>query len=352
MTTPDPESADNPTRLKGLLGSVAYFLVVGVVVVGVFLLVPNPVEDDVDVDPTPTTGPPDRDSVFGEEPVADAAAVILPSVVSVQAPTGLGSGVILSEDGLIVTAAHIVEGADTVRVLFLNGDQEDGEVLGIASDVDIAVIKVDRTGLQPANFSTEKPRVGQMAVAVGSPFTLESTVTAGIISAVDRTNCLPGGLCLSMVQTDAAINPGNSGGALVNRHGEVVGINISIFSQSGSSQGVGFAMPSATVIEHARGVIAGSPLKPAFLGVSGGFAEGERAGALITTVLAGTGAEAAGIRVDDIIVSFDGVAVRGIDDLAAQVRTHRPGETVELVLIRDGEEMTIQVTLGVRTDSS
>ncbi|MDX1469675.1 MAG: PDZ domain-containing protein, partial [Acidimicrobiia bacterium] len=180
---------------------------------------------------------------------------------------------------------------------------------------------------------------------------LESTVTAGIISAVDRTNCTDGELCLSMLQTDAAINPGNSGGALVNRYGEVVGINVSIFSQSGSNEGVGFALPSETVINYVDDIVAGRPLETAFLGVRGGFSPGDRAGALITAVDPGTGAEEAGLMVEDVVISLDGVIVQGIDDLAAQVRAHRPGDTVTLVLIRDGVEMSINVTLGVRPPS-
>ena len=130
--------------------------------------------------------------VPGEEPVADAAEVILPSVVHIQTDSGLGSGVIYQADGLIVTAAHVVEGSETVRIRFADGDQARGTVLGTASEVDIAVIQVERDGLTPATFVTEKPRVGQLAIAVGSPWGLESTVTAGIISAIDQTNCRPG----------------------------------------------------------------------------------------------------------------------------------------------------------------
>ncbi|MDX1469846.1 MAG: trypsin-like peptidase domain-containing protein, partial [Acidimicrobiia bacterium] len=213
MSATDP-SNDSRKKWQSLLGSVAYFALVALVVVGVYLVSSDPKDEPPEATPPPT------DSALrdrGEEPVADAAAVILPSVVNIQSESGIGSGVVFSNDGLIVTAAHIVEGAETVRVRFLDGAQTEGEVIGVAPQVDIAVIKVERTDLVPASFSVEKPRVGQLAVAVGSPFTLESTVTAGIISAVDRTNCTDRELCLSMLQTDAAINPGNSGGALVNR---------------------------------------------------------------------------------------------------------------------------------------
>lgn len=353
-------------RLRGILFSIAYFAVVGLVVLGVYLLSPEPstgdtapeaVASSTTTTSTTSTVPIPVDVTVstilsGEEPVADAAAVILPSVVNVQTANGLGSGVIYAENGLIVTAAHVLQGEEEVRIRFYDGEQVDGTVLGTSPDVDIAVIQVDKQGLRPAQFTTEKPRVGQLAIAVGSPFTLESTVTAGIISAVDRSNCDETQICIPMLQTDAAINPGNSGGALVNRYGEVVGINVSIFSQSGANEGVGFAVPSETVIAHADAIIAGAPLEAAYLGVRGTFSPGDRAGALITEVQAGTAAADAGVMVDDVVISLDGVTVQGIDDLAAQVRAHQPGDIVLMVLIRDGETMTLEVTLGSRDDNS
>lgn len=347
--TAHESSTDRPEKWRSLLGAVAYFSVVAVVVLGVYMVSADP--SDLEPPPATSTTVPADPETPGEEPVADAAEVILPSVVNIQSESGIGSGVVFSEDGLIVTVAHILEGAETVRVRFLDGVQTEGEVVGVAVEVDIAVIRVDRTDLVPASFSLEKPRVGQLAVAVGSPFTLESTVTAGIISAVDRTNCPEQDRCLSMLQTDAAINPGNSGGALVNRNGEVVGINVSIFSQSGSNEGVGFALPSETVIAYVDDIVAGRPLETAFLGVKGGYSSGGRAGAVITEVVPGTGAEEAGLELGDVVISLDGVIVQGIDDLAAQVRAHRPGDTVTVVLIRDGEEMSIEVTLSVRPTS-
>ena len=358
---------DQKPRLRGLAGAVAYFLLVGLGVVGVYMLFPpeSPSDAVPETEATSTTSSTSTTTLpqptvvvdtsspgSGDEPVADAAAIIIPSVVHVQTPGGVGSGVIYSEGGIIVTAAHIIRDAEDVRVRFYNGEQADGTVIGIATEVDIAVIQVNRTGLAAATFSVERPRVGQLAIAVGSPFTLESTVTAGIISAVDRANCDDNGLCLSMIQTDAAINPGNSGGALVNRHGHVVGINVSIFSQTGSNEGVGFAIPSETVIAYAEGIIAGAPIEAGFLGVRGGYSPGDQAGALITEVLAGTAAEEAGVMVNDVVIFLEGVSIQGIDDLAAQVRRHQPGQTVMLVLIREGTEMTVEVTLGEAPEES
>ncbi|HEY6634731.1 MAG TPA: trypsin-like peptidase domain-containing protein, partial [Acidimicrobiia bacterium] len=242
-----------PRQPSGWLSALLFFGGVALLVAGIMWLYPNTSgEGAATLDTTTTTGPEAIDVsapsyLAGEEPIADAAAVILPSVVYIETENGLGSGVIYGSDGTIVTAAHVVEGSDTVRIRFADGDQTTGTVIGSAPEVDIAVIQVDRDDLPAANFASEKPRVGQMAVAVGSPWGLASTVTAGIISAVDQTNCSVA-TCSAMVQTDAAINPGNSGGALVDRNGNVVGINVSILSNSGANDGVGFAVPSAIAI--------------------------------------------------------------------------------------------------------
>jgi S1-C subfamily serine protease len=223
-------------------------------------------------------------------------------------------------------------------------------VLGAAPDVDIAVIQVERDDLVPATFATEKPRVGQMAVAVGSPWGLASTVTAGIISAVDQTNC-GAQTCASMVQTDAAINPGNSGGALVDRGGHVVGINVSIYTDTGANDGVGFAVPADIAITYADAIVSGDPIETAFLGVRGENVDVEgRAGALIVEVTTDSAADNAGIQEGDVIIGFDGVPVFGIGDLQAQVRAHQPGETVEVLIQRGDEESTITVTLGVASE--
>ena len=153
--------------------------------------------------------------VAGEEPVADAAAIILPSVVQIQSGGGVGSGVIYDSNGLILTAAHVVEGSDTVTVRFEDGEEVSGTVLGGTSGADVAVVQVERTGLPAAELALDDAtQVGQLAIAVGSPWGLQGTVTSGVISAVDQP--VDGN---ALLQTDAAINPGNSGGALVDREG-------------------------------------------------------------------------------------------------------------------------------------
>jgi S1-C subfamily serine protease len=305
-------------------------------------------------DTTTTSAPPEEVDVslpldMGDEPVADAAEVILPSVVHIQTQSGVGSGVVYG-DGLVMTAAHVVQGSETVRVRFTDGTQVSGRVLGTAEQVDIAVIEVDRDDLTPAAFLTEKPRVGQMAIAVGSPWGLESTVTAGIISAIDQTNCSTD-TCASMVQTDAAINPGNSGGPLVDRDGRVIGINVSIFTDSGANDGVGFAVPADIAMTYADGIVSGEPIETAFLGVQGADVTTEgQAGAIITVVVAESAAESAGIQLDDVVIGFNGVPIVDWPDLIAQVRSHQPGEEVEMLVLRDGDEITVSVTLGVNTE--
>ncbi len=288
------------------------------------------------------------DVIPGEEPVADAAAVILPSVVQIQAGQGVGSGVIYDASGLILTAAHVVEGADTVTVRFADGEQVEGTVLGGTAGADVAVIQVEGTDLPAAELALDDaPQVGQMAIAVGSPWGLQGTVTSGIISAVDQA--IPqGASARAVLQTDAAINPGNSGGPLVDRQGRVIGINVSIFSLSGANDGVGFAVPIDIANGIAESLVAGEEIQTAYLGVSLGVVESGQGGALIDEVTAGTGADEAGLQVGDLVISIDGAPVQDGGDLAAQVQTHQPGDTIDLVVVRDGNEVTVPVTMSER----
>ena len=338
--------------LQGWLSALMFFGAVALLVAGIMWVYPDSSPGGVDA--TTTTAPAVDVTLpstpVGNEPVADAAEVILPSVVHIQTQSGVGSGVVYDE-GLIITAAHVVQSSDTVRVRFTDGTQVNGTVLGTAPEVDIAVIEVERDDLTPATFATEKPRVGQMAVAVGSPWGLESTVTSGIVSAVDQTNCSIEA-CAAMVQTDAAINPGNSGGPLVDRAGHVLGINVSIFTETGANDGVGFAVPSDIATTYADAIVSGEPIETAFLGVT--LAAGDvdtegQAGAVVESVVEQSAAASASIETGDVIIALDGVPVLGSADLQAQVRSHQPGETVEILILRDGQETTVTATLGVNT---
>jgi S1-C subfamily serine protease len=256
--------------------------------------------------------------------------------------------VIYDSNGLILTAAHVVEGQDTVIVRFADGEQVEGTVIGGTAGADVAVVQVDRSDLPAAELALgDEPQVGQMAIAVGSPWGLQGTVTAGIISAVDQA--IPAGASArAVLQTDAAINPGNSGGPLVDREGRVIGINVSIFSLSGANDGVGFAVPIDIAHDIAERVVAGEEIQSAYLGVSLGVVETGQAGALVEEVSPGTGAAEAGLEPGDLVVSIDGAAVQSGGDLAAQIQTHQPGDTVDLEVVRGGEQLTVSVTLGER----
>ena len=301
----------------------------------------------------PVVDPPEI--VPGDEPVADIAGAVLPAMVQIQVldatgnEVGVGSGVIYDPSGLILTAAHVVEDSAALRVRLDDGTVLEAETVGADRPNDIAVVRVDRGALPAAALALGVPlRVGQLAIAVGSPWGLDSTVTAGIVSAVDRP--LPardGAYFVNMIQTDASINPGNSGGALVDRDGRVIGINVSIFSESGANDGVGFAVPIDRAYRVATALTAGGQFVPGLLGVTGGEAEvGATPGAVVQLVEPGSAADDAGLRTGDVITALNGNAVTGIADLAALVRSFSAGETVVLDVIRDGETIEVGATLG------
>lgn len=289
-------------------------------------------------------------SSTSEEPVADVAEALLPSVVQIELERGgLGSGVIFDSNGRILTAGHVVSGVETVLVRFANGDRVPGQVIGTDDANDIAVIEVEQTGLPAAPLSLEEdPRPGQLAVALGSPWGLDSTVTSGIISAVDQAIEGPDGLPRLMLQTDASINPGNSGGPLADRFGRILGINVSIYSASGANDGVGFAVPIDRAYRVARAIIEGGSFEPGFLGVTIGPTETGRAGSVITSITPGTAAAEADLQVDDVVVSVDGDPIGDFVDLAAVVRNYAAGDVVELEVRRGGETFSVELELGTR----
>jgi S1-C subfamily serine protease len=299
----------------------------------------------------PTTTPPATSGTIGdsEEPVADVAAALSSSVVQVETRNGLGSGVIIRSDGYILTAAHVVMGSREVTVRLADGTRLDGTLIGADANSDIAVIRVDQSALPAAATSTDI-RVGQIAIAIGSPWGLDQTVTSGVVSSVARTVVGSDGAPRTMIQTDAPINPGNSGGALADRHARVIGINSAIYSSSGGSDGVGFAVPIGTALSVADRLISGEQIRTALLGVEGTDPATGPVGALITGVLPDSPADEAGLRVGDLITAFDGRVIQSFPDLGAAVRAAAPGDTVTLAISRQEEEITIRVTLGERTD--
>ncbi len=278
---------------------------------------------------------------------------------------GVGSGVVFRSDGYILTNNHVVSGATNILVTFYNGDMVWGKVIGSDVESDIAVVKVEKENLQAAEIGTSKNlKVGELVVAIGSPFGFDYTVTSGVISALNRTITTDSEegtpiTFVNLIQTDAAINPGNSGGALLNAKGQVIGINTLIYSRTEGYQGIGFAIPIDTALDVARQLIAKKKVQHPFLGINGVSVTPEIAqekglavskGAMVGDVLPGTPADKAGIRPGDIIISFDGKEISSMDDLIIETRKHKVGEKVKLGVLREGKEITVEVILGEKTE--
>jgi len=295
-----------------------------------------------------TAGKPKIDPSSTQEPIAAVAAAVSPSVVQIETDSGLGSGVIYTNDGYILTAAHVTDGADEVKVRLADGSLKDGKVVGADDASDIAVVKIDGDNLEAASLATGvKVEVGQTAVAIGSPFGLEETVTAGIVSAVDRPQQTPGG-AIDMIQIDAPINPGNSGGPVADKQGRVFGIADSIVSQTDQNAGVGFLVPIDLAKAVADKLVAGDPVEFAFLGVSTDTTSSSVVGdgAVVVDVTQGSPADKAGLEQGDKITSVDSSPVRDPVELGARVRSHQPGDVVTITFERDGNSQSAQVTLG------
>jgi serine protease Do len=273
----------------------------------------------------------------------------------------LGSGVIVDSKGYIVTNRHVVEKADRVRVRFEDdppGVQHDAKVIGTDQETDLAVIKVDVDRSLPAAKmgNSDSMQVGDWVLAVGSPFGLSETVTAGIVSAKGR-DIVPGRQFQTFIQTDAAINPGNSGGPLVNMNGEVIGINTAILSETNAYAGVGFALPSKTVVDvynqltgpdhrvsrGSIGIMFDAVENPAITRVYG-----SGSGVTISSVVAGSPADQAGLKVGDTITTVDGKKVGKGSELVGDIASRKPGSKVELGFLRNGKSQDASVTIADR----
>jgi putative serine protease PepD len=275
-----------------------------------------------------------------------------------------GSGFVYDDSGNIVTNQHVVAGATKISVSLWNGAELDATLVGTDPSTDLAVLHVNapKSALRPLRLGDSSAAdVGDPVLAFGSPFGLEGTVTAGIISALHREMTAPNNFTITnTIQTDAAINHGNSGGPLLDRQGRVIGVNAQIESDSGGSDGVGFAIPSNTVRPIVRQLIATGEVEHAYLGIRMAQLPD---GVAVTEVLPDTPAAKAGIRpstgtkiVDgqeqptggDVVVEFDGEKVTSAVALQSAVDARRPGDTVEVTVVRDGSRRTFEVTLGVR----
>lgn len=273
---------------------------------------------------------------------------------------GLGSGVIISPDGYIVTNNHVIDKADRLEVTLNDNRTYTAEVIGTDPSTDIALIKIDETGLPVIPFGdSDKLKVGEWVLAVGNPFGFTSTVTTGIVSAKARSiGSVTHNRSMSIesfIQTDAAVNPGNSGGALVNLNGELVGINTAIYSQTGNYAGYSFAIPTSLVTKIVTDIQKFGSVQRALLGISitdltaklakdhGITAVNE--GVYVRDVNENSAAKAAGIKGGDVIVAIDGVATRNVAKLQELVNRHRPGDKIEVQYIRDNEKKSATVTL-------
>ena len=283
----------------------------------------------------------------GEEPAAAVAKALLPTVVEIRHGNGLGSGFVYDRNGYIMTAAHVVQGVDRVDVRLYDGTKLTGRVVGTDEVNDVAVVKVDRTGLPAAPLAVgQAVQVGQLAVAIGSPFGLNETVTAGIISATDRV--LQDGR--EVIQTDAPINPGNSGGLLADRRGRVIGINDAIRpgDNSDGNVGIGFAIPIDLAARSAAAIAQGRQVQTGYLGVSAADPGGNQDGALVQEVVSGSPAAKAGLQAGDLVTAVDGQAVQNSGEMVARIRGHKPGDKVTITVDRNGSQTTISATLGER----
>jgi serine protease Do len=281
---------------------------------------------------------------------------------------GLGSGVIVRSDGHIITNNHVIQEADQLSVRTLDGTQYEAEVVGTDSYSDLAVLKIDGSGLTSISFgNSDQVSVGQWVMAFGSPLDpkLNNTVTAGIISALGRLRSIPqrgrspdqGAGVNNFIQTDAAINPGNSGGPLVNLQGQLVGINTAIASQTGGYQGIGFAIPSNTVERVVTEIIEEGDVRRAYLGIRYGPApesliqneELPQGAAVVSQVESGTPADEAGLQAGDIITAIGEESLDNYLQLGNQIASMQPGDDVTLRINREGETKTFTVTLGARS---
>jgi serine protease Do len=267
-------------------------------------------------------------------------------------PRGVGSGFIVSVDGFVMTNAHVIEGADEVIVTLTDKREFKARIVGSDRRTDVAVVKIEAAGLPSVKLGdASRVRVGEWVMAIGSPFGLENTVTAGIVSAKQRDT----GDYLPFIQTDVAINPGNSGGPLINMRGEVIGINSQIYSRSGGFQGISFAIPIDEAVRVADQLRTSGRVTRGRIGVQIGEVNKEVAeaiglgrpqGALVRGVEAGAPAQKAGIEAGDIILKFDGKAIEKSSDLPRLVGNTKPGSRATVTVLRRGSQRDLSVTVA------
>lgn len=274
--------------------------------------------------------------------------------IQTQPRVGIGSGVIISKDGYIVTNNHVIDGADEISVTLNDNREFKGRLIGTDASTDLALVKIEGNDFPTLPIGdSDALKVGEWVLAVGNPFNLTSTVTAGIVSAKARTLGVYNGGIESFIQTDAAINEGNSGGALVNAKGELIGINAVLTSPTGTYTGYGFAIPTSIMTKVVTDLKQYGTVQRALLGVSGHDMDervkdkdlGTVEGVYIAEIVEGGAAAAADIKVGDVVTAIDGKKVKNMAELQESMAKHRPGDKVSVTLLRDKKEKTVNVTL-------
>ena len=314
-------------------------------------------------EPRPEARTEPRAGVFGKIP--EIVREVEPSVVTVLAAGGggggggEGSGVIVRPNGLIVTNAHVVEGARSLQVALASGDRAPARLVAADPRVDLALLKIDRDGLPTIRFADDLPTVGQLAVAVGNPLGFENTVTAGVVSGLNRS--IPSGgttpALVDLLQTDAAISPGNSGGALVGADGRLIGINVAFIPPQARAVSIGFAIPAPRVRDAIGDLLADGDVDETFLGVilspltpqiAEQFGIAAQGGAIVLEVEPGSPAAEAGLRPGDVIVAVDGRPVDAVEQVLAALRRSRAGDRLPLTVVRGGQRREVAATLEKR----
>ena len=285
---------------------------------------------------------------FGEVPKQDDEA---------EQATSLGSGVIVSGDGYILTNNHVVEGANEVAVTLPGGRTAKVRIVGTDPETDLAVLQADAKNLTPIVFGdSDRIQVGDIVLAIGDPFGVGQTVTMGIVSATGRTR-LGINPIENFIQTDAAINPGNSGGALVDVNGDLIGVNSAIFSESGGSLGIGFAIPVSMAKQVLEQIIKQGRVERGWLGVqieditpelAEAFKLSGTTGALVTGVVRAGPAEKAGMKPDDVVRAIGGKPIQDTEALLREITALAPGQRTELTVVREGKEVSLTVEAGKR----
>ncbi|MDX6677447.1 MAG: hypothetical protein QOE31_1499 [Solirubrobacteraceae bacterium] len=351
-----PTDSHRSQFLAGLLGALVVALpIVGLAIGGAFGTQGSPTSTGAAATPPAAAAPAPAAPARSATDVSALYERVSPGVVSVEVTTAqggaTGSGFVLDRNGYILTNDHVVDGAQTVRVRFGEGTPVSARVAGVDPSSDLALLKIDPAGhkLTPLALGSSKDlKVGQPAIAIGSPFRLEGTLTTGVVSALGRSITAPNNFSISnVVQTDAAINPGNSGGPLLDAGGHVVGINAQIATSTQSNSGVGFAIPIDIAKQVLPQLKRGEQIERAYLGVETGDAE-TGAGAVVSAVVPGGPADAAGLQAGDRIVSIATRTVARTDDVAAAVDAAKPGDRVKVAVRRGSGARTLTVKLGTR----